>query len=196
MYSSSKPRPDPAGQYIVKDPLRLITTLSLMALIAGAIMVGIAWGYLDTWSNASSTQRRAMLENWTMLAVMALIAEFLLLLYYRANASGIVIDFQRRTLSFPGGNVSPNGVLDFLRPSFLLQAFHRYTVDVSDIRQINVRQVRRQGSSRRGVEPSYAIWFNGSFGAAQVEFSNRGKCEEICSAIRQVNGMGTPIIRG
>ena len=196
MYSSSKPRPDADGRYVVKDPLRLLATLCVMVLIAATISIGIASGYLDGWSNASSAQRRTMLGNWTMLAGMAVIAEFPLLLYYRANAPGIVIDFQRRTLSFPGGNVSPNGVLDFLRPSFLLQSFHRYTIDVSDIRQINVRQVRRQGRSRRGVEPSYAIWFNGSFGAAQVEFSNRGKCEEICSAIRQVNGMGTPIIRG
>lgn len=181
---------------MVRDPFRLLATLAIMALVALGTATGIAWGYLDAWQSAPWPQRQAMLRNWAMLGGIACAAEALLWLYYRANAQGIVIDFRRRTMSFPGGNVAPNGVLDFLRPSFLLQSFHRYTIDVADIRQINVRQVRRPGAPRRGGQPSYAIWFNGSFGAARVEFSNRGKCEEICSAIRQVNGMGTPIIRG
>lgn len=196
MYSSSRPRPDSEGRYVVKDPVRLLATIGVMLLVGLGTAGGITWGYLDAWPSAGWPQRRTMLMNWSILGGIALAVEALLLLYYRANAHGIVIDFNRRTLSFPGGNVAPNGVLDFLRPSFLLQAFRRYTIDVSDIRQINVRQVRRPGAPRRTSAPAYAIWFNGSFGAARVEFSNRGKCEEICSAIRQVNGMGTPIIRG
>ena len=208
MYSSSKPRPNNEGLYIVKDPFKLLVTGLFLFLIpigmtVGLVLAGIV-GYNQFRINTNLPERNQIIINAVVLAVLGfclgLLIELALVFYYKANRNGVVIDFKAGTMAFPGGHVAANEVTDYFKLKFLFQAFTRYTIRTTEIRQINFQKVKNRSvhpkSKKVDVRYSYLLRFNGSFGAASISFDNQGKCEEITSAIRQINGMGSPIIRG
>ena len=208
MYSSSKPRPNNEGLYIVKDPFKLLVTglflfLIPIGMIVGLVLAGIA-SYNQFRINTNLPERDQIIINAVVLAVLGfclgLLIELALVFYYKANRNGVVIDFKAGTMAFPGGHVAANEVTDYFKLKFLFQVFTRYTIRTTEIRQINFQKVKNRSvhpqSKKVDVSYSYLLRFNGSFGAASISFDNQGKCEEITSAIRQINGMGSPIIRG
>ena len=208
MYSSSKPRLNNEGLYIVKDPFKLLVTGLFLVLIPIGIVAGLilAWlvGYNQLRTNTNLPERDQIILNAAVLATLGfflgLLIEFALVFYYKANRNGVVIDFTAGTMAFPGGHVAANEVTDYFKLKFIFQVFTRYTIRTTEIRQINFEKVKNRSvdpkTKKVDVSYSYLLRFNGSFGAASISFDNQGKCEEITSAIRQINGMGSPIIRG
>lgn len=70
-------------------------------------------------------------------------------------------------------------------------------IQMYDIRQLSQstkgKYVRNWWSGGDKLKRLYAVTINGNFGAASVRFDDQGKCEEVYSAIRQMNRMGDPI---
>jgi hypothetical protein len=110
----------------------------------------------------------------------------------KAIWKGVVVNVTEHTLTFPGGSVAANNFSDYVNPSYLLQSFQRFTIDLDQIGQISTGLSFQANSANVS---SYNLEFVGTFGAASVGFSNEGKRDEIYSAIRQLNQMGTPINR-
>ena len=200
MYSSSKPRPNDEGLYIVKDPLKLLVTGFFLLIIPIGLIIGGVNGYNTLSPDATPSQIGQLIGKALIFAVLGILLELALFFYYKANQHGVVIDFKAGTMAFPGGHVAANEVTDYFKLKFLFQAFTRYTIRTTEIRQINFEKVKNRSvdpkTKKVNVRYSYLPRFNGSFGAASIRFNNQGKCEEITSAIRQINGMGSPIIRG
>lgn len=192
----------------MKDPFKLLVTglflfLIPIGMIVGLVLAGIA-SYNQFRINTNLPERDQIIINTVVLAILGfclgLLIELALVFYYKANRNGVVIDFKAGTMAFPGGHVAANEVTDYFKLKFLFQVFTRYTIRTTEIRQINFQKVKNRSvhpqSKKVDVSYSYLLRFNGSFGAASISFDNQGKCEEITSAIRQINGMGSPIIRG
>lgn len=188
-----------AGIYRVRDPFRLLKTVILFIITAGiagvmdyaiypSVISGkIPWGKIFTAEYAWKSG----------LVIAANVLAIGVLLRLKALWAGVKVDLDDRTLEFPGGSVAANDFSDYFKPSFLLQYFLRKTVAIDQIRQLGQR-VKRSVRTVNGnvkVTQYYAIAINGSFGAAEVWFDSEGKCDEIYSAIRQLNNMGEPIVR-
>ncbi|MDR0665080.1 MAG: hypothetical protein LBF86_06130 [Helicobacteraceae bacterium] len=109
----------------------------------------------------------------------------------RARLSGVILYLRDDILEFPGGGIAANNILDYFRPSFLLQAFKRSRVRISEIRDITRYDKIYKSANKNTV---YYIKFNGNFGAANINFITEGKRDELYSILTEINGMGTPIV--
>ena len=126
---------------------------------------------------------------------------FLLMTAYRLKAiwGGNVLNLQKRTLEFAGGGVAANEMSDYINLNYLLQSFKRSQINLDDIGHMEVTEYTKKTWNKitksYNTHISYSITLSGPFGAASIPFSSQGKCNEMYSAIRQLNKMGSPIVR-
>lgn len=123
----------------------------------------------------------------------------LIIMTFRTKAvwNGVVLNIEDRTMIFPGGNTEANDIIDYVKPSFLLQYFHRHTIDLDKVSNIsNVVHTSRISDKHGNIQTNYGyeVMFSGPFGASSVFFTKQGKANELYAALRQVNKMGEPIV--
>lgn len=189
------------GIYRVRDPKRLLMiVLSLIPL--GWISYESTIGYIDhiaEFPNDYLLKTIDLFGGYTFevyATVMSLTA--ILLLRLRAIWSGVKLDLDDRMIHIPGGHVSANDFIDFFKPSFLLQYFLRFHIDMDQIRQIGEKTKITKKEMNNGqvkTKYRYSLELRGTFGAADVWFIDEGKRDEIYSAIRELNSMGDPFLR-
>lgn len=121
---------------------------------------------------------------------------------YRVRSvwKGIELDLNGGTIEFTGGGIAANDVSDYIRPGFFLQYFGRTKINLDHISEIGRATVRDTNWLLKfmNLKPIqkwvYSLEMRGSFGAATLKFNSEGKRDEIYSAIRQMNCMGTPVV--
>jgi|GEM_PF-2764218 len=132
------------------------------------------------------------------LAFLAMIANAAAMYRLLAVWHGVEIDFARKTLSFPGGGMVANDLIDYVRPSFFLQYFNRITVDLSHIHQIGISTRTKlkwnKGSEKYDRSKIHILEISGSFGNAYVKFKQEQKCQQAYSSIATYNSMGEPVV--
>jgi hypothetical protein len=125
----------------------------------------------------------------------------LLIIIFRLKTiwNGIELDIENRRMSFQGGGIAANDFSDYFKPDFLLQYFKRFDISIDEISQIQANDTTREFYNKSikqwQTSTTYQINFVGSFGSASVNFSYGGKRDQIYNAIRQLNNMGTPIVK-
>ena len=133
-----------------------------------------------------------------LLTGFALGVTYLLIQRIRVEVQGYVVDPEKDELSFPGGMISANSVSDYLKGSFIAQAFQRFTISLSDIQSLSAPTIHKVNHLRDGGRlewNAHYIEIRGSFGAAKFRFFSEGKRDQLFAAIRQANQMGMPVFR-
>lgn len=161
-----------SGQYRINDVKGVLIHLALAAF---ALFLAVLFGG----------------PYWIFKAALAVVGVSLLFRTY-IYGKGYVFDFDENTIEFPGGGISPNSFGDIFLPKFFLQYFKRFTINLSDIRQISSGSTRHR-SKDGTISYSYWLKINGSFGAAKLVVGDEGKRDEIYSAILVTNQMGEPV---
>jgi len=197
MASYNKHSEKPNRPFRVRDPSKLLKTvlflacvLALSFVIDAAIAQCNQKGQID-WSGIFYNE----VIGYTIGVISVNVLALLVLLRLRAIWGGVKVDPENKTVEFPGGNISADDFIDYFRPSWLFQYFLRKTITFSEIREIyqETKRSTREVNGRIKVSHQYGLAINGSFGAAVIWFNNEGKCDQIFSAIRQLNNMGEPI---
>lgn len=186
-----------SGTFKVRDPSKLLKTLfALLGVSVITLLIDVniyQQSSREFWSWSQITSE----DNISSAAFAVFFNILFVIIFFRLKAlwGGVKVDLDNSTLEFPGGSMSANDFIDYFKPSFLFQYFMRYTININDIRELYQKTERSVEKSNVGdkINYQYAIAINGSFGAASIWFSNEGKCDEIYSAIRQINNMGEPI---
>lgn len=125
----------------------------------------------------------------------------LLIILYRLKAiwKGIELDIDNRTMSFQGGGIAANDFADYFKLNFLLQYFKRFEINIDEISQIaakdDVNLIWSKSLKTHIENWTYTINFVGTFGSASVNFTNKGKRDQIYNYIRQLNKMGDPYVK-
>jgi len=129
----------------------------------------------------------------------------LMVLTFRLTAiwSGIELNLESGKLSFPGGGLAANSVIDYINPKFLAQYFKRITVDLDDV--ISIGSEQRwvftmesfflgfgAGKSDKNKQRRIIgiITINGGFGAASIKFKSLAKRDQAYSSISYYLSMG------
>lgn len=197
MASYNRHSEKPTGIFKVRDPARLLKTVLLLAAVGGlafaidnAVVRDIKSGVID-----SQNAFRGDNQYGSIAAIGLTTLAILIFLRLRAIWNGVKVDPENRTVEFPGGNIAADDFIDYFRPSWLFQYFLRKTIQLEEIREIyqETKRSAREVNGRIKVSHQYGLAINGSFGAAVIWFNNEGKCDQIFSAIRQLNNMGDPI---
>jgi hypothetical protein len=197
MASYNKHSERPTKAFKVRDPSKLLKTVLLLALLGffafaadATLIASIKNGSIDA-QNAFYGDNRYTSVGAIVLTAVTIIA----FLRLRAIWNGVKVDPQHGTVEFPGGNISADDFIDYFRPTWLFQHFLRKTITLEEIREIyqETKRSAREVNGRIKVKHQYGLAINGTFGAAIIWFNNEGKCDQIYSAIRQLNNMGEPI---
>jgi hypothetical protein len=134
----------------------------------------------------------------------------------------VEVDRENGIMTYPGGGIALNNVIDLVRPRYVLQYLLRFRVKLHDIRMLERHDAVYKDRPAPTGDPlpdapyqpekdavgialtnvlghaygdrSY-IRFNGSFGAVKLKIA-RAKRDELYSLIRQSVGMGIPIVEG
>jgi hypothetical protein len=182
---------EPDYVYRVRDVGTILFSLIVMAVPAA---IGANILFSPDASNPNSSQ------NWATVAFAIAILAFLRL---KTIWGGIAFSSRQNTIEFPGGSVSFNSVLDVLKPSFLLQFFVRYRVNMSGIRSIQSGSHIKLTSpinilralTKKGSTYTPYLQLVGNFGGAKINFASEGKRDEAYQHIRIKNRMGLPIFQ-
>lgn len=176
-----------ASVYRVRDINGILLTLLLFLIVFG----------LTTLVNMAMAQSFADGSRWfPELVFPANAVLFVVGARLRAIWSGVILNLSAQTLEFQGGGVSANNLIDFLRPTFLLQYLGRTRLKLDEIQQMSVQEVRKATGQATGgvsIERTFYLRLAGGFGTASIKFLNEGKCDAVFAAIRQSNRMGEPV---
>jgi hypothetical protein len=197
MASYNKHSEKPTRAFKVRDPAKLLKTVLLLAAVGGlAVLIDTALAR-DIKSGVIDSQNAFRGDNQygSIAAIGLTTLAIVIFLRLRAIWSGVKVDPENRTVEFPGGNIAADDFIDYFTPRFLFQYFLRRTIMLEEIREIyqETKRSTREVNGRVKVSRQYGLAINGSFGAAVIWFNNEGKCDQIFSAIRQLNNMGEPI---
>jgi hypothetical protein len=187
--------------YRVRD-----TKLLLMLMIALLPMGWLSYEstigyivYLTQQPNDYYLEQTDLLGGYAFEVFAGIVAVTLFLLFrLRAVWSGVKLDIDNRIIHIPGGNISANNFIDYIKPSFLLQHFLRFHIDMDRVRQIGAQtktKTTKMDNGRINTKHRYSLELRGAFGAANVWFVDEGKRDEIYAAIRELNSMGDPFLR-
>lgn len=180
------------GIYRVRDTINILATLFFTAVI----------GLFTAYSNINFIHGIFLLSIDDVFLGIIFISVFNLLLFgasYRLRAiwDGVKLDLNERTIEFGGGGVAANDMSDYVKLEFLLQYFRRTKINLDDVShmEMTTTSTRRYNETTKSWSTSYKyqIQISGTFGAASIPFSSEGKCNELYTAIRQINRMGSPI---
>lgn len=111
----------------------------------------------------------------------------------RVNAGGWVVDPNTRTLSYPGGGNHVNDMSGAFKLSYWFQSWHRYQINVDDIRQIAISY--KEIPWGQATIRNYILQVDGDFGVIEAKFKDKAKRDAIFSALRQITKAGIPIIQ-
>lgn len=197
MASYNRHSEKPARAFKVRDPSKLLKTV-LFLILVGFLAVGADVSAIDAEKRGAFDWSRIFnndMIGYTICAITVNVLAIGTLFRLRAIWSGVKVDPEAKTVEFPGGNISADDFIDYFTPSFLFQYFLRRTISLEEIREIyqQTKRSAREVNGRIKVSHQYGLAINGSFGAAVIWFNNEGKCDQIFSAIRQLNNMGEPI---
>ena len=179
------------GKYRINDTTQIITTAVIwlgVTLFCFLMNITIVSEFLDGKFSAPIS--------------LPIVFIILTLATYRVRSiwKGIELDLNAGTIEFIGGGIEANDVIDYIKPSFFLQYFRRTRIDLDQISQIGGATVYNTNffiklMSFKPIQKwVYTIEMRGSFGAATIKFYSEGKRDEVYSAIRQMNNMGTPVV--
>lgn len=177
MDSSTKQLNQSDTLYRIKDPISIFFTL----------LVSVILGFVSFYFNERMFAGDAFISSIFFIFVL-----WAALLRLKAIWNGVELNLDKGTMSFPGGGVSANNLSDYINPQYLLQSLTRFTINIEEIGQISTSLSFKHDSA---AVDKYIINFVGTFGAASVGFSDKGKRDEIYNAIRQINNMGTPYVK-
>lgn len=107
-------------------------------------------------------------------------------LSFKANKNGFIISIEDDVLDFPGGGLAPDSILSYFSPFFWLQYFKRFSLKISDIRQVDKYNKTTHSTGSDGKSKSttkYYIDVDGEFGAVSFVFISKGKRDELYSLI-------------
>lgn len=153
------------------------------------------WGHFSYLVYYGNAKDKLMVFAWVTIIFLPL--SLLVFLRLKAIIRGVVVNNTQRTLSFPGGGISANGLGDIFKPSFLLQYFTVKTIsldEISSIQKETIQTTIKKDGRAHQVHTHY-ISCVGRFGAAKIKFSSEGKRDELYGSIRQTNNMGEPFVR-
>jgi hypothetical protein len=174
--------------YKVRDPSGLLWTLFGMAPLAALSF------FVNTFFFNGLLKNHV--DMFSMITLF--ICNFpLVIISLRLHAiwKGIELDIENRMMSFPGGEIEANDFADYFKLDYLLQYFKRYEISLDEISQIRTENITITNHDTNRENTTYKISFVGTFGAASVNFSNGGKRDQIYTAIRELNQMGTPYVK-
>ena len=182
---------DAKNSSIGKDGIYKITDASAVLI---CLLVYLFWLVITLFFNGRMLEKESY-------GILIILNGFLLLTAYRLKAiwGGNVLNLQQRTLEFAGGGISANEMSDYINLNYLLQSFKRSQINIDDIGHMEVTEYPtttwNKTTQSYNTRISYSISLSGPFGAVEIPFSSQGKCNEMYSAIRQLNKMGTPYVK-
>lgn len=112
---------------------------------------------------------------------------------FRTLQPGIRLNLDTGRLSFPGGQIEANSILDYINKDYLLQMFKRFDVPISDIEGMNTSRTERYDEKMQRWIYKYNINLTGSFGSVTLSFSAEGKFNQCLTMLAQANDMGIPV---
>ncbi len=129
-------------------------------------------------------------------------------LMYRffAIQNGIEFDLKTRKLSFPGGGLAANEILDYVRPAYFMQYLKRITIDLDDIQKISTRVEwtstiestfgfgSGKSKKNKGRRLIKILTVSGNFGTADIKFKSDVKCDQVFTSLSYHLNMGSPVI--
>ena len=128
-----------------------------------------------------------------------------ILLKFRVNRKGYIIDTRNDIFEFPGGGIEAENWLSYFSPTYIFQGYMRHQVQLSTIREIESyvdtstrsTYIVEDGRTRRGnvTTKKNKLDMSGDFGALSFVFSSKGKRDQLYSAIVSLNKMGDPMLR-
>jgi hypothetical protein len=133
----------------------------------------------------------------TIAIALAFLLGFFLFKAFQATSKGFVVDVEADTLEFPGGGIAADSALRYLSLGYWLQYINRYTLVISETRQVHPYSKTNTSVSDSGKVRSSTTHYldiNGEFGAIQFSFVSKGKRDELYSLLVQMNQMGKPIL--
>jgi len=177
-----------SGDYKIVDALKALVFLALSVLFIGGTIF-VMFHLL--------TGNKPIAFGQIALSLGAIAIGVLLFKVFQVTAKGFVVDVNADTLEYPGGGIAAESVLSYLLPSYWLQHFRRYTLAISEIREVEVYSETKHRVSDSGKVSSSTTHYldiNGEFGAIQFSFMTKGKRDELYSLLVQMNQMGNPIL--
>jgi len=123
-----------------------------------------------------------------------------------ARKSGVIIDTNNNTLTFPAYGLAANGFLDVISPKYWLKrGFGRMSVPLDDLNQLSSDSTTEKKWDKTSESwtytYSYFVRFSGTFGNAYLRYgdmnngqSGQQKCMELLGLLRQVTNMGIPVV--
>lgn len=172
----------------------VLPQLGVILLLVGLVCF---WGYLGYMNFSGIADAGVKLKNFAFLSIVFLPLSLLVFLRLKAILGGVVVNNTQRTLSFPGGGISANGLGDYFKPSFLFQYFARKTINLDEISSLQKETIKttKREDGRTYQRYTHYVSYAGRFGAAKIKFSSEGKRDELYASIRQSNNMGEPFVR-
>lgn len=172
----------------------VLPQLGVILLLVGLVCL---WGYMGYISYSANADVEGKLTLFAVSSIVLLPLSLLAFLRLKAILGGVVVNNTQRTLSFPGGGISANGLGDYFKPSFLFQYFARKTINLDEISSLQKKTIQTTTSKDGRTYQKYThyISYAGRFGAAKIKFSSEGKRDELHASIRQSNNMGEPFVR-
>ena len=166
-----------SGIHRVRDPFQILL---------GLVVMGVSGYFLY---NSIFEKGQDISSVWFI--VIIFVAFFLRV---RAIWNGVEINYDKNTLSLPGGGISANSIFNYINPLFLLQYFFRKKINISEIKSINASNSSRI-TKDGNIIYTYLISIIGKFGGITLNYSDENKRDELFSLIREINRMGTPFMR-
>lgn len=132
-----------------------------------------------------------------LLGIAGIIVSLFVFKIFLVTAKGFKINIENDTLEYPGGGIAADSIFSYITPSYLLQHFKRYSLKISEIREVEKYSQTKTNVSDSGKITSTTTHYldiNGEFGAIQFSFMTKGKRDELYSLLVQLNDMGSPIL--
>ena len=119
-----------------------------------------------------------------------------LFLIARNRSIGFEFDFEKGTVTFPGGGVAATDESDLTTLRYWFQSAYRMTIRIADITIIetdNTFDIYTDTKGNVQSEMKHTITFSGAFGTASYSCS-RVKRNQIVAAFTENNALGIPIV--
>lgn len=180
MNSVSSPNPT-SQKLVVKDPKGL-----LLICLAIVLFAFLTYYFLSTGSFLAAL-------------IIGIIPLGLLLMLFRAENEGYVIDPENDSFSYPGGKAADE-ITDYINPNWILQSFgfKRGCIQLSSITRISYEDIttRHWNEQFRAYQTihQHNITLEGTFGSIMHSFGSRGKRDQLYSLLSQTLNMGEPVV--
>lgn len=133
-------KPDYPRIVQIKEVGRLVR----QSLLLVVLMVLAYWGFREFYQETPS--------GLIILALIVVLPWTISKLFWlRANWRGVVVDFQKGILSFPGGGIILKHMTDIFKPSYIFQRYLKFDVPLSQIRMVVPREKNTDPGERNRI---------------------------------------------